>query len=389
MKKVGLITYYGDNYGGILQAYALQQIVNANGFDCELVSNDFLNKKSGSKRMKDIFYNLSFAIKNPFNYLAKRKTYHQFAPHNAIKAKKFETFRRENLRIHKTGYLSYGEYLQNPPQYDVYLCGSDQIWNPNLYCDNGFYFAGFAPDDALKVSYASSVGVSTVNKKQAAFMAPLLNRFDVISTREQKGADIINAISEKKARVVLDPTLLLNENDWSSVAAPRMIEEPYVFCYLFGEREYIADVKKKVKEWAGMKVVCVPFVPRELSSDDEKIFDAGPAEFISLIKNASLVLTDSFHATAFSINMKTPFISLCRFDKSDKKSMNDRLVTILNMVGLSDRLVDANDTISNDFLYDIDFEMAHKFLDEKRQNDRNFLMDALNYNKERDNNENL
>lgn len=381
MKKVGLITYYGNNYGGVLQAYALQQMVKANGFDCNLISNEFLNRQSGWKKVRGRVRSLTSLIRNPFGYLAKRRTYRQYMSQNASRAKKFEAFRCDNLCIHKTGYSSYSDYLENPPQYDVYLCGSDQIWNPNLYCDNGFYFAGFAPDDALKISYASSVGVSTVNKKQAAFMAPLLNRFDVISTREQKGADIINEISEKTATVVLDPTLLLAGEDWDRVAAPRMIQEPYVFCYLFGEREYVADVKKKVKEITGMKVVCVPFVPRELSSDDEKIFDAGPAEFISLIKNASLVLTDSFHATAFSINLKVPFVSLCRFDKEDKKSMNDRLITLLNMVGLEQRLVDTEDNISADFLYDIDFDKAHEILGQKRSMDRQFLTDSLHYRK--------
>jgi hypothetical protein len=318
-------------------------------------------------------------------YLDKRKIYHEYAPRNEIKAQKFAAFREEHLVIRKTGYTSYAEYVKIPPMYDIYLCGSDQIWNPNLHSDNGFYFAGFAPEDALKLSYASSVGVSSVSKKQATFMAPLLNRFDVISTREHKGADVINAISEKTATVVLDPTLLLNGDQWSEVAAPRLIEEPYIFCYLFGEREYIADVKQRVKSMTGMKVVSIPFVPRELTMEDEKIFDAGPAEFISLIKHAALVLTDSFHATAFSINLKTPFISLCRFDKNDRKSMNDRLVTILDLVGLQDRLIDANDEFSHERLFDIDFEEAHRLLDEKRQADIQFLTGALQlYKKRRD-----
>lgn len=381
MKKVGLITYYGDNYGGVLQAYALQKLVKTNGFDCELISNEFLYHGSRSKKRKARLENLAAAIKNPAAYLAKRRTYQQYAAQRTLRAKNFAAFRENNLHICKKGYASYDEYLKKPPEYDVYLCGSDQIWNPNLYCDNGFYFAGFAPESALKISYASSIGVSTVNQKQAAFMAPLLNRLDVISTREQKGADIIYTISKKSAEVVLDPTLLLEADDWTEVAAPRMVEEPYVFCYLFGEREYVAKVKKQVRELTGMKVVSIPFVPRELSSDDEKIFDAGPAEFISLIKNASLVLTDSFHATAFSINLKTPFLSLCRFAQSDKKGMNDRLVTILNLVGLQNRLVDAGDTVSEDFLFRIDFKKAHELLNQKRWQDRQFLADALHFDK--------
>lgn len=381
MKKVGLITYYGDNYGGVLQAYALQKLVMANGFNCELISNEFLGYRSGMKKMKAKLANLISAISNPSQYLKKRKTYQQYAAQNAEKAKRFRAFRQEHLQVFRTGYAAYEDYLKNPPRYDVYLCGSDQIWNPNLYCDNGFYFAGFAPESALKIAYASSIGVSYVNKQQAAFMAPLLNRLDVISTREEKGADIINTISEKNATVVLDPTLLLEADDWAKVAAPRMIAEPYVFCYLFGERDYVETVKQHVREMTGMKVVSIPFVPRELNSVDEKIFDAGPAEFISLIQNASMVLTDSFHATAFSINLKTPFISLCRFAQSDRKGMNDRLVTTLNLVGLQDRLVDADDRISEEFLYDIDFDKAHGLLDEKRRQDRQFLADALHYNK--------
>lgn len=389
MKKVGLITYYGDNYGGVLQAYALQHLVKVNDFDCELISNDFQHYNNGLKRLKNRFANLTAAIKDPSDYLSKRKVYHKYAAQNVTRAKRFESFRRDNLIFNKTGYTSYDQYLKTPPKYDVYLCGSDQIWNPNLYSDNGFYFAEFAPDSAVKISYASSIGISSINKKQRMFMSPLLNRLDVISTREQKGAEIINEISEKTATVVLDPTLLLTNKEWSEVACPRMIQEPYVFCYLFGEREYVAKVKKKVKELTGMRVVCIPFVPRELSSDDEKIFDAGPAEFISLIKYASLVLTDSFHATAFSINLKTPFVSLCRFNKNDKKSMNDRLVTILDMVDLNDRLIDENDSISVDFLYDIDFDHVHELLNQKRQNDREFLMNALNYDKVKGTNENL
>ena len=381
MKKVGLITYYGDNYGGVLQAYALQRLVKEQHFECELISNEFLGRKSRVQKLKNKMSNLLSAVKHPTDYRAKREVYHQYASDRKIKAAKFEAFRKAHLNIQNTGYDSYRQYVDNPPQYDIYLCGSDQIWNPNLYCDKGFYFAGFAPENALKIAYASSIGVSSVTKKQAAFMAPLLNRLDVVSTREQKGADIINAISDKQARVVLDPTLLLNADDWSEVAAPRLFEEPYIFCYLFGERDYIETVKKTVKELTGMKFVCIPFVPRELDSDDEKIFDAGPAEFISLIRNASLVLTDSFHATAFSINLKTPFISLCRFNKSDKKGMNDRLVTILNTVGLSDRLVDADDAVTAEFLYDIDFEKACSLLDEKRQTDRRFLTDALHCKK--------
>lgn len=383
MKKVGLVTYYGDNYGGILQAYALQTVVKKQGLECEIISNDFLKKERRShtfaKKMKASLQ----LLRNPKVYLSKRRSYRAHSTEVAFRAKRFENFRNLYLDIFHTGYTTYEQYAEIADKYDIYLCGSDQIWNPNLYSQNGFYFAEFGAKVALKVAYASSIGLSQVNTKQAEFMKPMLEQLDIISTREQKGAEIIKSISNKSARVVLDPTLLLNADEWLRLSAPPLFEKPYLLCYLFGERAYVDDVKRRVKELTGLQVVTMPFVARELDSDDVKLFDVGPSEFISLIRNASLVLTDSFHATAFSVNLRTPFISLCRFDKNDKKSMNDRLVTFLNTVGLQDRLLDADSPIAADYLYDVDFEGAHMLLEEKRYADTRFLIEALNHDKAR------
>lgn len=382
MKKVGLITYYGNNYGGLLQAFALQQLIEKQEMECQIISNSFLYRKTKATLFKSRIRALFSAAKAPVSYMRKRSEYHKYQGQNMQKLSRFEEFRKTYLHIHETGFATYDEYLLSPPEFDVYICGSDQIWNPNLYSDNGFYFADFAPKSAPRISYASSIGLSQVDKKQANFLRPLLNSLDVISTREAKGAEIIKDVTGKEARVVLDPTLLLSQDDWSKVASGNLIDEPYVFCYLFGERDYYCQIKSEIEELTGLKFVCIPFVPRELSSEDEKIFDAGPAEFISLIKNAALVLTDSFHATAFSVIFKTPFVSLCRFSKSDKKSMNDRLVTILNTLGLDNRLVDEGDGIDRDSLFDVDFDSAHIKLNEKRTSDTEFLIDALNMGKE-------
>ena len=383
MKKVGLVTYYGDNYGGILQAYALQTVVKKQGYECEIISNEFLRRESKARKVCNKIRSLFALLSNPSKYISKRQTYHKYNQETRLRLERFRDFRGTYLDIFDTGYTSYAQYSAIADKYDIYLCGSDQIWNPNLYGSNGFYFAEFGSSKTLKISYASSIGLSKVNKKQAAFMRPMLNQLDILSTREQKGAEIIEKVSEKKARVVLDPTLLLSSDEWLKLCVSLPLKSKYVFCYLFGEREYINQVKKTVKELTGLQVVSIPFVARELDSDDFKLFDVGPSEFIALIQNASLVLTDSFHATAFSINLKTPFISLCRFAKKDKKSMNDRLVTLLHLVGLSDRLVDANDVISADFLYDINFEKAHMLLEQKRQEDIRFLIEALGYDKAR------
>lgn len=376
MKKVGLITYYGENYGGMLQAYALQTAIANLGYECELISDDFLHMPKKSRRLVGKLRNLIALLQNPSGYMYRRKAIHSGDKMKESRRARFNSFLKENLKINRTGYITYKQYKQKPPLYDVYICGSDQIWNPNLYCENGFYFGNFAPEDKNVVSYASSIGIAQVTKKQAAFMRPNLNRLAEISVREKEGADVVESVIGKRPRVVLDPTLLLNEQQWGKVAVKPKYEHPYIFCYLFGEREYIGRVKAQLKQLTGLPVISLPYASREHASDDIKIFDAGPAEFVGLIENAAFVLTDSFHATAFSINLKTPFFSLLRFSEADKKGMNSRIYTILDDLDLRDRLIDEDDMITKEKL-NMDFSRAHQLLAERRQSDFAFLQGIL------------
>lgn len=383
MKNIGLITYYGENYGGMLQAYALQRVVNNHNYNCKIISNDFLYMPNSKTRFSMYAKKMLYVITHLPSYLKRRRQVRKFLAENKQKSAKFQDFLEKYIKIDKTGYVNYEQYINDPPIYDVYLCGSDQIWNPNLYSENGFYFAGFAPKKAVKISYASSIGVSNVTKKQADFMRPLLKELDIISTREAEGVEIVSKVSGKHARNVLDPTLLLTADEWLEVACVTKEKEPYIFAYLFGERDYVENVKNQVKQLTGMRVVCIPYVSREFASDDTKVFDAGPSEFIGLIKGASLVLTDSFHATAFSLNFKIPFVSLCRFSKDDPKGMNSRLYTILNSVGLESRIIDEDRVLTKEFLFDVDFDSAHKLLSQKREENTNFLIESLEFKKEK------
>ncbi len=376
MKRVGLITYYGENYGGMLQAYALQRQICELGMECELISDDFLHVPKRRRRIAQKVKNLCALLKNPRQYLVRRKAVRSGQGGNALRSAKFRDFLEKHLNIYQTGYVIYQQYVDNPPLYDTYICGSDQIWNPNLYCDNGFYFGNFAPEDKEVVSYASSIGTTQVTAKQADFMRPNLERLSSISVREKEGAGVVEGIVGKRPRVVLDPTLLLNAEQWNDVAVKPLYDKPYIFCYLFGDRDYIGQIKEKVKQITGLKVICLPYAAREFGGNDIKVFDAGPAEFVGLIQNAALVLTDSFHATAFSINLKVPFFSLLRFSDGDKKSMNSRLYTLLDELELRDRLIDEGMTITTEMLT-MDFTRAHELLEKRREEDRSFLKKIL------------
>ncbi len=376
MKRVGLITYYGENYGGMLQAYALQKRIGDMGYGCELVSNDFLYMPNRKKRIVHKAKKVFSLLKNPCRYLSRRKAIRSGAEFNALRSAEFKKFMQQYLKVYKTGYTSYKQHMDNPLPFDGYICGSDQIWNPNLYCDNGFYFGAFAPENRKVVSYASSIGVSSVTEKQGEFLKENLKKLAHVSVRENEGADLVEKLIGTRARVVLDPTLLLTKEQWAEIAVAPEMKQPYIFCYLFGERDYIDRVKRELKALTGLEIVCVPYASREFAGDDKKVFDAGPAEFIGLIKNATYVLTDSFHATAFSVNLGVPFFSLLRFADSEKNGMNSRLYTILSELGLRERIITENDKITADMLQ-MDFSSAHTVLEKKREEDTKYLQEIL------------
>lgn len=374
MKKIGLVTYYGDNYGALLQAYALQSTINKMNCNCTIINYQWTSHESKLY----IFMKKLFAITKTQDYMKKRKIMRANFENFRIRSKWFQSFREEYINIENNDCIEIKDYYKKPPLYDYYVCGSDQIWNPNFYkrC-NPIYFLDFAPKGKKRIAYAPSIGVSSIDEKYKAEMSTFLNRMDLISVRELAGANIIKELTGKDVLTVLDPTLLLTSDEWQKLKSKINIKEQYIFCYLFSDLEYIGRVKEYLKKKTGLKVVCLPYSIREMNSDDQNVFGAGPAEFVHLIKNAALVLTDSFHATVFSINMKTPFYSLLRSMDSDEKNMNSRLYSILELCNLSDRIITPESEMLEDGYFDIDFNQSEHYLEEKRRKDLDYLKTAL------------
>ncbi len=233
------------------------------------------------------------------------------------------------------------------------------------------------PDGTKRIAYAPSIGLSEFPEEYSADLKEKVNRFDYLSVRETAGQKIIEPLTDIDVKVVLDPTLLLTGEQWSKIAKPPKIKEPYIFLYLFGNRPYIGEFVEYVRKQTGLRVVCIPYTEREKNSEYVQIYDAGPCEFLGLIKNASLVITDSFHATAFSINFNTPFYSLLRNDDSDKVNMNSRIFSILDLVGLQERMVlpDVEYPFSIDM--SLDFSGANERINDKRRSDFGDLKQQL------------
>lgn len=367
---IGLVTCFLDNYGACLQAYALQKTIEKSGNKVEII-----------KYIGEVGYapdtGLRKLIRNPFFKWVKRRLSKEYDEYCKRRVK-FDSFRKKHLHFSERSFYSFDELERGAQFYDAYVCGSDQIWNPMLYNGNNrVYFLDFVPEGKRRIAYAPSIGVSEIPVEYQLEMTQLLQRMDVLSTREETGAGIVKMLSGRDCRTVLDPTLLLSGEEWSCLAKKPNIDRPYIFCYLFGERNYIGEFLDYVIQKTGFQVVTIPFTKREENTEFIQERNAGPEEFVGLIKNASLVITDSFHATAFSINLNTPFYSLLRNNVTDSNNMNSRITDILGMLDLQERLIEKKEDFPVQIDLDVNFDSVNEVLNQLRREDKEFLYKSI------------
>ena len=376
--RTGLMTCYIDNYGACLQAYALSKTIEEIAGQCEIIQYtpyyDIEQSKPKTIPQEAVSLKLKRALLHPVKF-AKRQNYFQKSKMRAVK---FQSFRDEHLKFGDTFYKTYEQLKANPPQLDAFVCGSDQIWNPVIHRNTNVpaYFLDFVPKGKKRIAYSPSIGVQELPEECKGGMAEFLTKFDYLSVREQRGLELISEISDAKAQVIIDPTLLLNGEKWSQIAKSVSVSGEYIFCYLFNENSETYKFVSAVAKQTGLKVVTLPYSFNDIYSKSEKIYDAGPCEFLYLIKNAAMVITDSFHATAFSLNFNKDFYCILRNKVGEKNNMNSRIHSILDIAGLTSRIVtDLNVDISE--FAPIDYEIVNSRIQNERERGRKYLYDAL------------
>ena len=266
------------------------------------------------------------------------------------------------------------------PQYDVYMVGSDQVWNPHTSSSIEPYFLTFAPQEKKKIAYASSFGVSEIPESLNERFQKLLNGLNRISVREQSGVTLVEKLTDKKAYLVLDPTLLLDKTDWNKVMKqyPNMPQK-YILIYQLSKSQAIVDLALRIGKCYNLKVyrICKRAYANTHNEGIINITDAGPAEFLSLIYHSTFMITNSFHGTAFSINFNIPFYSII----SAKKTNNSRLESLLHITQLHSRLLKDDTPIDSIDISDkIDYTMANKLLESYRKQSINYLTDSIENN---------
>lgn len=373
MKTIGIITYHHYyNYGTMLQALALQEKVEQLGYQAELI--DFKQDNSLSR-----YEMLKLRIKRMPVYIKERKKYRALADsREKIKEKNelFEQFYKTYLHVGKKKYTTTQQLMENPPVYDGYVVGSDQTWNPFVANSPEAFFLPFVENKSKKGSYGPSLAVKSLSDEKEKEYRKKLSNFSFLSCREQDGAQLLSRITQKEVKCVLDPTLLLSAKEWGKYCEFEIPKEPYILVYFLGEKSEHRRAVEKIQELTNWKIISLPAAYLEMENNDYKKVWGGPKEFLSLIRGAALICTDSFHGTMFSINFQRNFFSFCKSSDSEESSENSRLYSALNIFGLSNRIIHNMDNLTAEDI-SIDYKNVIPILEEQRRDSIEYLENML------------
>lgn len=358
--KTATLTFHGShNYGSMLQSYALQKVmIRVFG------ENEIINFRSPrQKRMMRVI-----TMRPHLGPILKDITHLFFYRALSKKHNLFEKFLSTNLK------LSHKEIptvqLGDLTDYELICCGSDQIWNPGPEDFDISYLLPFNIK-AKKISYAASMGPGREKWQEPISRFPeLLKDFDAISVRESGTRDVVfNLTGRTDISVHCDPVFLLERNCWIKLISKNpLVEGRYIFLYTLYADSLIINCAKALSKKYGLPVIISNYTNlHDLLSSFKKIFNSGPKEFLNLLFNAEMIITSSFHGTAFAILLNKPFVTI--------NGLNDnRISNLLMMTGLASRSVSSPDEIL-DINWQIDFTQANIVISEEREKALKYLSD--------------
>lgn len=316
--KIGIMTFHwGTNYGGVLQAYALQQ---------------FLKKNVPSGEVSIINFRPKTFSESLFKCIVTKRIKH--IPSNLItyfKEKKFVIFREKYLSTTER-YSTLSELKSNYPDMDIYICGSDQVWNPYIIDSYGIpYYLPFGKETTKRISYAVSFACIDYPRNKMAIIKPMIQKFNAISARENTGVAILQKEGFDNVELMPDPTLLLEKNDLEKITF-QPEENPdldFVFSYSLQNDQILMDkVNKYFKKSTKM-----------VNTRDMKYAFLGIEDWLLNIKSAKFIITNSFHGVVFSILFQKQFIAIPV--EGMLSAMNDRIYTLLQKFGLKNRILET------------------------------------------------
>lgn len=387
-KKVAVVScYHHHNYGSVLQAYATQKALDKLGYQNETVNiSEFEKELSRAKTAYFIKAALSSDIliqKLGMSKSAIRRKLRigSYSKQMRIRSESIAAFRNKYFRLSEK-YFSMAELTRKcAEKYDAVLVGSDQLWTPaNIAAD--YYTLSFVPNGVNTVSYATSFGQSILPNASAEKAKIFLDRIRHIGVREESGKRLVEDLTGRRVPIVCDPTLLLTEDDWSDIKSTTPIAlGKYILCYYLGTNRIHREFAERLRQETGYRIVSLPHLDEYVKWDegyaDELLYDISPADFLNLVKNAAYVCTDSYHCTVFSALYRRTSFTLRRYSEKTSYSTNDRLDTLLGMLGLKERLITGDEDIADLLGMKIDFDNVDKNIASARARSLDYLTVAL------------
>lgn len=353
--KVALITRHAiSNYGSLLQAMATQFIIKKMGHSCEIINyirDDeayWREEQTLLKKKPEWNHNI---LKKAF-YLTMRQ------PEGILSGRRFECAQKKYLNLTRR-YHSVEELAQDKPKADVYLTGSDQVWGP--VADGSYdssYCLSFTSEQDKKIAYAASFGHTDMTPERMAYFERWLKRYTHISVREDSAVSILDKMGIHATQVI-DPTLLLGSDYWTQFTRP--ISKKYVLVYQLHNDKRLGRYAEKVARKLQLPLIRVSASLHQISRPGKLIWCPEIGDFLSYIKYATCLITDSFHGTAFAINFNTPFVEVLPNNNTGTRNMS-----ILRLTGFSDRILkDENDVALAG--KEMNFDRANQILQQQRE----------------------
>lgn len=355
MSKIGIITWhYYPNVGSMLQAFALWQYLSSNGHNVEFINyREYHRPKIAKLRAFLCKFDavIPHQISNALNY---------HYPHFV------QTYLPQSKPIYQASDLS-----KIATKYDVIICGSDQIWAPSVF--NPVYMLSFVSGRTRKISYAASIGLPEIPNEKKDLYKKLLSDFHAISIREKDGAELLKQIGIESS-TVCDPSFLLESSVYKRLISKNFRQSiPYVFAYFLGENIHHREIAKDIANRLGLQLIIYSAFNADKSFADIHVNFIGPQEFLSLIHDASHIITDSFHGISFSIIFRKNFHAVERFSKDDMLNQNSRVHNILHITRLDSRLI----ADSPKDLLPIDYQFVENPLYDLISRSRQFITDNI------------
>ena len=342
------------NYGSILQAYATEKIFESLGCECEIINyvrSDEQGKNISRTMLKrNRKWNRNFVLR--FIYLMLQTPIYNGSYNN------FKKFRKHLLTESEREYSSEKE-LETLPGADIYCTGSDQVWGQigNVQFDEN-YFLSFVPEGRKCISFASSFGKDVVSDELKSKLPELLSKYSAITVREKCAKDLLQSIGIE-AELMLDPTLLLTKEDWAKLCTVEIKKSGYVLTYQLHEDKKLEEFAEKFAKKIGKPLIRISISWLYRFKSGNFVYMPSPEEFLSYFRNCEYVITDSFHATVFSIIFNKKFVDVL------PQNSGNRITSLLDLLGLSDRILKQY----NDFTtlqQDIDYTSVNKILNEEK-----------------------